>query len=229
MRYLIIGLGIYGANLARDLVAQGHEVIGADASRTTVDAIKDYITTAYVLDSTEEPSLGVLPLRNVDVVIVAIGENFGASVKTVALLKKNGVKHIFARAIDPLHESILTSFKVDRILRPEQRAALDLTQEMALGVNIQSLAVTDDSYIFRFRVPDFFVGLKYANINLDHDFGLKLVAVTRDQEQTNILGIKQEAATLLDISVKGEEVETADHWVVFGSLKSFRSMYRRME
>ena len=46
MRYLIIGLGIYGVNLARDLVAQGHEVIGADTSRTTIDAIKDYITTA---------------------------------------------------------------------------------------------------------------------------------------------------------------------------------------
>ena len=136
MRYLIIGLGIYGVNLARDLVAQGHEVIGADTSRTTIDAIKDYITTAYVLDTTEETALGVLPLRNVDVVIVAIGENFGASVKTVALLKKAGVKTIYARAIDPLHESILQSFNVARILRPEQRAAIDLTHEMALGAEV---------------------------------------------------------------------------------------------
>lgn len=63
MRYLIIGLGIYGANLARDLAAQGHEVIGADASRATVDAIKDYIATAYVVDTTEEVALGVLPLK----------------------------------------------------------------------------------------------------------------------------------------------------------------------
>ena len=57
MRYLVIGLGIYGANLARDLVAQGHEVIGADSSRVTVDAIKDYITTAYIIDTTEEAAL----------------------------------------------------------------------------------------------------------------------------------------------------------------------------
>lgn len=120
MRYLIIGLGIYGANLARDLVAQGHEVIGADTSRTTIDAIKDYITTAYVLDTTEETALGVLPLRNVDVVIVAIGENFGASVKTVALLKKAGVKTIYARAIDPLHESIPA--KLQRGTHPPSRA-----------------------------------------------------------------------------------------------------------
>ena len=90
MRYLIIGLGIYGENLARDLTAMGHEVIGADRSQSHVEALKEYISTVYLIDSTEESQLSVLPLRNVDLVIVAIGENFGASIKTVALLKKAG-------------------------------------------------------------------------------------------------------------------------------------------
>lgn len=100
MRYLIIGLGIYGSNLARDLTDMGHEVIGADIRSANVEAVKDYISTAYILDSTDEPSLAALPLKNVDLVIVAIGENFGASVKTVALLRKLGIRKIYARAID---------------------------------------------------------------------------------------------------------------------------------
>lgn len=91
MRYLVIGLGIYGSNLARDLTEMGHEVIGVDVKQNNIDEIKDYISTVYMIDSTEEAALSVLPLRNVDVVIVAIGENFGASVRTVALLKKMGV------------------------------------------------------------------------------------------------------------------------------------------
>ena len=102
MRYLIIGLGIYGTNLAKDLTNMGHEVIGADHKETAVDAIKDYIATAYIIDSTDEQAIGALPLKNVDLVIVAIGENFGASIKTVALLRKLGVRNIFARAIDDL-------------------------------------------------------------------------------------------------------------------------------
>lgn len=81
MRYLIIGLGIYGTNLARDLTDLGNEVIGADVRSTNVEAIKDYISTAYTIDSTDPAALAVLPLKNVDLVIVAIGENFGASVK----------------------------------------------------------------------------------------------------------------------------------------------------
>lgn len=63
MRYLIIGLGIYGSNLALDLTNQGHEVIGADNRQANIDAIKDYISTVYLIDSTEESSLSVLPLK----------------------------------------------------------------------------------------------------------------------------------------------------------------------
>jgi len=229
MRYLVIGLGIYGANLARDLVAQGHEVIGADTSRTTIDAIKDYITTAYVLDTTEEAALGVLPLRNVDVVIVAIGENFGASVKTVALLKKAGVKTIFARAIDPLHESILQSFNVARILRPEQRAAIDLTREMALGSEVESLAVNDDNYILKFRAPAFFVGLPYSNLDLEKNYGLHLVAVTRRAPKTNVLGITHLAPLLINPSTPDQIVCADDTLVTFGSIKAYRSLYRHLE
>ncbi len=66
MRYLIIGLGIYGSNLAIDLTEMGHEVIGADVSSTIVESIKDYISTAYIVDSTDRVALSALPLLNVE-------------------------------------------------------------------------------------------------------------------------------------------------------------------
>lgn len=227
MRYLIIGLGIYGANLARDLVAQGHEVIGADSSRVVVDAIKDYITTAYVIDTTEESALGVLPLSNVDIAIVAIGENFGASIKTVALLKQAGAARIYARAIDPLHEAILTSFGVARILKPEQRAAYDLTHEMALGGEVDSLYVSPETYVLKFAAPKFFVGLPYADFDLLKDYSLKLITVTRPAEKTNIMGMEQRVPAVIEYS--HDRVENGDTWVVIGSHKAFKALYRRIQ
>ncbi|MEG1839246.1 MAG: NAD-binding protein, partial [Bacteroidaceae bacterium] len=83
MKYIIIGLGNYGGMLATDLSALGNEVIGADSDEHRVDVIKDKIATAFILDVTDEASLSALPLNDVDVVIVAIGENFGASVRAV--------------------------------------------------------------------------------------------------------------------------------------------------
>ena len=72
--------------LAEELSALGHEVIGADVSVGRVDSLKEKIATAFVIDATDEQALSVLPLNSVDVVIVAIGENFGASIRVVALL-----------------------------------------------------------------------------------------------------------------------------------------------
>ena len=115
MKYIIIGLGNYGRVLAEELSALGHEIIGADISESRVDSIKDKVATAFVIDATDEQALSVLPLNSVDIVIVAIGENFGASVRVVALLKQKKVAHIYARAIDMVHKAVLEAFRLEDI------------------------------------------------------------------------------------------------------------------
>lgn len=229
MRYLIIGLGIYGSNLARDLTDMGHEIIGADNCRQNVDAIKDYISTAYCIDASDEAELSLLPLNNVDLVIVAIGENFGASIKVVALLKKMGVKHIYARAIDRLHESILQSFEIDRIVTPEQRAARDLSEELALGVSVQSLAVDSDTYVLKFPAPHQLTGLKYSDIDLKKNFGLDLIAVTRMQKKPNILGIERPEPRTFDFHVPDAMVSDSDILICLGRADAYYALYKQLQ
>ncbi|MDE5659425.1 MAG: TrkA family potassium uptake protein [Muribaculaceae bacterium] len=228
MRYLIIGLGIYGSNLARDLTDMGHEVIGADRSGVLVDTIKDYISTAYVIDSTDESALAALPLNVVDLVIVAIGENFGANIKTVALLKKLGVKHIYARAADPVHRSILEGLKIDRILTPEQRAARDLSQEMALGHQAEVMKVDAESYVICFQLPDIFYGIAYSRLNLQKDFGLKLIGASRPIHTRNILGIGTESLQPLDISREDEKVAEGDVAIVYGTRRAYTKLLKHL-
>ncbi|MEZ3521217.1 MAG: NAD-binding protein [Muribaculaceae bacterium] len=229
MRYLIIGLGIYGANLARDLTDMGHEVIGADRLQGNIDAIKDYISTTYLIDSTEEAQLQVLPLKNIDLAIVAIGENFGASVKTVALLKHAGVNHIYARAIDPLHQAILESFEIDRIVTPEQRAAADLAAEMALGVDIDTLSVDKENIIARFAAPEYFIGLKYSDLGLEKHYGLSLIAATRKIMRPNIFGVRRPEENLIDFAGESDEtVSKGDTLTLFGSRSKLLELYRQL-
>ncbi|MBO4955779.1 MAG: TrkA family potassium uptake protein [Muribaculaceae bacterium] len=230
MRYLIIGLGIYGSNLAIDLTKMGNEVIGADKDPSLVESIKDFISTAYIIDSTDEVSLGVLPLKNVDLVIVAIGENFGASIRTVALLKKLGVPHIYARAIDKLHESILESFNLDRIITPEQRAAADLVNEMALGTDTQSLRIDSTHHVLKFRVPEFLVGLRYDTLPLAKDYDMQLVAVCRKEQKRNIMGIEHAQYELVDIiddDTDAGRVLSGDYITCLGTDAAFRNLLRK--
>lgn len=115
MKCIIIGLGTYGRVLADEMSALGHEVIAADSDASRVERVKDICDAAFQIDACDELALGVLPLKKVDVVIVAIGSNLGASVRVVALLKKLGVKNIYARANDYVHKSILQAFDIEKI------------------------------------------------------------------------------------------------------------------
>ena len=240
MRYLIIGLGIYGTNLAKDLTDLGHEVIGADINSHRVDAIKDYIATAYIIDSTEEAAISVLPLKNVDLVVVAIGENFGASIKTVAILKKMGVSKIFARAIDSLHRAILECLLVQRILNPEQYAAFALSNEMQLGSSVEILHIDHDTSVMRFEAPSLFHSMPYSRIDTKALFGLRLIAASRPGSVTNLLGISATRYLPLDISdstadstsagsTSAELVAPGDVFTCIGSADAYRALYKHLQ
>lgn len=240
MRYLIIGLGIYGTNLAKDLTDLGHEVIGADINSHRVDAIKDYIATAYIIDSTEEAAISVLPLKNVDLVVVAIGENFGASIKTVAILKKMGVSKIFARAIDSLHRTILEGLHVQRILNPEQYAAFALSNEMQLGSSVDILHIDHDTSVMRFEAPSLFHSMPYSRIDTKALFGLRLIAASRPGSVTNLLGISATRYLPLDISdstadstsagsTSAELVAPGDVFTCIGSADAYRALYKHLQ
>ncbi|MDE7407462.1 MAG: TrkA family potassium uptake protein [Muribaculaceae bacterium] len=165
-----------------------------------------------------------------DLVIVAIGENFGASIKTVALLKQAGVKHIFARATDQLHEAILQGLQVDRILTPEQQAAFTLTQELALGSETGVMKVTDDSYVMQFKAPDYFIGQKYNELTLLNDYNITLIAASRSITSRNIIGISSPTLKLLDLGSDSElSVQPNDMFTCFATSSAYRSMRRQLE
>ncbi len=229
MKYLVIGLGIYGSNLAVDLAALGHEVIGADTDATLVEAIKNDITTAYIIDSTEEASLEMLPLKNIDLVIVAIGENFGASVKTVALLKQMGVAHIYARAVDPLHQAILEGLNVDRIITPEQRAARDLVNEIELGSHVDSMEIDDRVRVMKFVAPSLFYGTVYSRLELEKDYGLTLITATRPVETHNAVGMVHLRPRVIAVHSDTLVVADGDCFVCLGSKEAWRSLFNNLK
>jgi K+ transport systems, NAD-binding component len=123
MRYLIIGVGNFGKSLAVQLTNYGNEVIVVDNNPLQIEYIKDKVAGAYIFDATETFALSSLPLKEIDVAIVAIGKNMSASLRTVVILKNLKVKVIYARAFDEIQESVLKAIGDINILTPEVEAA----------------------------------------------------------------------------------------------------------
>lgn len=74
MKYIVVGLGNFGASLAEKLTAQGNEVIGIDTRMAKVDLYKERISHTICMDATDEFTVSGLPLKDTDVIVVAIGE-----------------------------------------------------------------------------------------------------------------------------------------------------------
>ena len=223
MKYIIIGLGNYGGVLAEELSVLGHEVIGVDTNEHRVDVLKDKIATSFIIDATDEQSLSVLPLKDVDVVIVAIGENFGASVRVVALLKKKGVKHIYARAVDDVHKTVLEAFNLDSILTPEKEAARSLVQLLDLHVNVESFQIDEEHYVMKFKLPSCFVGYKVSDLSLETEFNIKIIALIKGEKVLNGLGI-----SILEHQVENHFEENYERFVQTEDLSGLKPDYEEM-
>lgn len=131
MKYLVIGLGNFGSTLACKLTDMGHEVIGVDSKEHNVEEIKDKISVAYIMDATEKFALKSLPLDDIDGAVVAIGQSMDCSLRTVAALKELKVAHVYARALDLTHLSILRAMNINKVFIPERYAAESMAEKLS--------------------------------------------------------------------------------------------------
>ena len=81
---LLIGLGRFGKHIALNLNQLGHEVMAVDHREERVNDILPFVTNAQIGDSTNPEFLESLGIRNFDVCIVAIGNNFQSSLETTS-------------------------------------------------------------------------------------------------------------------------------------------------
>ena len=228
MKCIIIGLGTYGRVLVDELSALGHEVIAVDNEAGRVERVKDICDAVFQIEATDELALSVLPLKKVDVVIVAIGQNLGASVRVVALLKKLGVEHIYARAIDNVHKNIMQAFNIEKILIPEECAARSLVRQMDLGVDTDLFRVDDKYCVFKFHIPQRLIGMLPNSLHLDEEYHLKIIAIKKKKKVLNFIGIEYNTTAVANETAENMPLEADDELVCYGKEADFRKLCRLM-
>ena len=177
MKYIVIGLGYFGSKLASILTNMGHEVIGIDNHTDRLDELKDSITTVMKMDSTNINAVKSLPLNDTDAVIVAIGEDVGAYILTLSILKNLKVKRIIGRAINQLHQNILNQIGIEEVVLPLEESAKHVSSLLQIKNTLRLTEISDDYAIVEIHVPDKYVGHSLEAVNIQGRFDIKLVAV----------------------------------------------------
>ena len=223
MKYIIVGLGNFGASLAEKLTLQGHEVIGIDHSMSKVEMLKEKISHTICLDAMDEFTVSGLPLKDTDVVIIAIGEDQGANVMTTAVFKNLQVKRLISRAINPLHEKVLRAIGVDEIVHPEEETAERWAKKLCLTNVVDSFELSDDYSIIEVNVPLSFVGKTIQEISLRPKYNLLALTTIKNREVKSVLGRIQNKSVVQGVASPDTVLEKGDILVIYGSKKDLQT------
>lgn len=216
MKYIILGLGNFGRALGIQLTERGHEVIGVDNSLSKVEQLKEKITHTICMDSTDTDAMEALPLRDVDAVIVAIGEDEGASLLTTALLKQLKVKRIIGRVVSDLQKTVLEAMDIDEYIMPEEDAADRLALRLDNVDIVDSFKITDRYSIIETKVPNAYVGKTLREADLTNKYQVIVLSTLKHKVATGIAN----SDTLL---------EAGDILVLFGELKNINTLIKKGE
>lgn len=223
MKFVIIGLGNFGASLGKRLIEEGHEVIGVDNSQEHTDLLKDTLTFVVCADTTEERNIEKLPIEDADYVIVSIGEDVGASLSTTALIKRHYKTQIIARGISYIHTAILESMNVHEIINPEAEFANQMAERFSLKGSLKAYPLDDNYEIAEIDVPESLIGKKVSELPIEGR-QLSLVTILRQEIRTNFLGSKFESKRALGIPNPDAVFQENDVLVVFGRYGDLQKM-----
>ncbi len=178
----VIGLGRFGLTVARVLTARGHEVLGIDRDEGAVQLAKEVVTHAIQAEVSDEGLVRDLGLSEVDVAVVAIGDDTEASIFVAALLIEAGVPLVAARANSRLHGLILERVGVDRVLYPEQESGAALAQSLRAHNLTGYLDLGPDIGISRLTVPRAWVGHPLVDLQHDQEAPFVVLVIQRGDE-----------------------------------------------
>jgi len=224
MKYIVIGLGAFGASIAEKLAEMGNEVIGVDISMSKVEAIKEKITHAVSLDATDIEAVKNLPLNDTDIVIIGIGEDKGANIMAAALMKQMKVKRLISRAVDPLQRTVLETMGIDEVIHPEQETADRWAQKLNLEGVVDSFELDSEYSIVETRIPKEYHEKTIKELNIKDEFDIIVLTTMNVSRSKNELGADTEKASVQGVARADTVLYKDEIMVLYGHNKNIKRL-----
>jgi trk system potassium uptake protein len=223
MKIIVFGLGNFGMSLSLSLTETGNEVIAIDKQMDKINLVKDKISHAICMDSTNELAYDAVPLKDADKVVVAIGENEGAAIITAAIIKKLSDVKIISRALSPIHDTVLEAMGIHSIIHPEQDSADRLTKQINFKSTLENYQLDNNYTISEVRAKPEFFGKTLHELDSIDKYHLNLITIIRQIEKKNLIGKKTIIKETIGRTTPDTVVLKNDILVVFGYNKDIEN------
>ncbi len=187
-RFVVIGLGKFGSNVARTLFARGHEVVGIDSDAQRVQDVRDFVTRPVTTDSTEPENLRALDLARADAAVVSLGERMDASILVTLYLKELGLKKIVVKAVSEDHGKILTLIGATAVVHPERDTAVRLAHALGALSIVEYLPLGVGFGLEELSAPRSFWGRDLRDLGIRKRHQVLVVAVKHGDDVSLVPG-----------------------------------------
>jgi len=176
-RVVVIGIGIFGFNLVKELYESGVEVIAIDKNKDMVQDIADFATKAIVSDGLEKTVLESLGLRESDVVVVSFGEDLAASTLITLHLKQMKIRNIIVKAPNVEYKQVLESVGATEVIIPEKEMASKVARSLISPNILDYIPLAEDYIIGEIAPPAAFQGKTLAEVHLRSKHNINVIAI----------------------------------------------------
>ncbi|HUZ17890.1 MAG TPA: TrkA family potassium uptake protein [Spirochaetia bacterium] len=186
--FIVVGLGTFGRSVCEVLSAKGAKVIAVDQDPVLVERIKDQVTQAVLLDSTDEESLSNIPLEDADFGVVAIGDKIEASILTTAILKKAGIPYILARSVNELHSRVLRQVGADEVINVEIDVGTRIASRLISPQILDRIPISQTISMAEIYASKAFWGKSLTSLDLRRNANITVIAVKRNTVSVDEMG-----------------------------------------
>ncbi len=176
-RVVVIGLGIFGFNIAKDLYENGIEVIAIDKDKEVIQKIRDYSTKAVLADGTDKEVMESIGIQEDDVVIVSFGEDLAAATLITLHLKEMKIKHIIVKAPNEDHKHVLEKVGATEVVIPEKEMADKIAKSLISPNVLDYIPLSEDYTICELVPPTSFMGKTIGELHLRSRYHIEVIAV----------------------------------------------------
>ena len=209
-QFLVAGLGLFGTSVAVTLQGLGYEVYAMDSDESLVQNLSTQLTYVVSGDASDRKTLQALPLEDIDVAVVAIG-NVERNMMTTMLLKELGIKQVVSKAINNLHGAMLSKIGADKVVYAERDMGERVAHNLISAGVMDYIELSGEISVMSLPIPTEFIGKNLIEADL------------RRRYDVNVVAIKREGRTL--VNPKAQEVfQPEDEIIVLGTHEGVKRM-----
>jgi len=205
--FAIIGLGLFGTQLAKDLYNAGHNVLAIDSNEAIIEQIADHVSRAVTMDAKNRSGLAQLGISKYDCAVVGVSGDLATSVLVTMNLKALNVPQIVCKVQNSTDEEVLTTLGATACIVPEHIAANKMAKRLTSNHIIDFTQLSDDHSIMEMTTPASWIGKSIADLNIRACHGI------------NVIGIRSDGRIRVDFAPT-EPLKETDELIVIGRNKN---------